>query len=116
MVEHFVPGGKKCITGVFEVLSDDDLVIQTFHRFPDESTWVRSYDIILKKWTTWASEIPSFLHTNPEVQPKNFNPGYISYAPDTTYDSIESESERFNDENWTNRIQKNYIMIHSKMM
>lgn len=106
MVEHFVPGGKKCITGVFEVLSDDDLVIQTFHRFPDESTWVRSYDYSTKKWTTWASEIPSFLHTNPEVQPKNFNPGYISYTPDTTYDSIERESVRFNDNDWQNRNTK----------
>lgn len=106
MVEHFVPGGKKCITGVFEVLSDDDLVIQTFHRFPDESTWVRSYDYNTKKWTTWASEIPSFLHTNPEVQPRNFNSEYTTYTPDTAYESIERESVRFNQVDWQVRNTK----------
>ena len=64
MLSHFIPGEKKCITGVLEVLSDNDLVIQTFHRFPDESVWVRSYDFKSNTWTSWASEIPSFLHSN----------------------------------------------------
>ena len=106
MVEHFIPGGKKCITGVFEVLSDDDLVIQTFHRFPDESTWVRSYDFNTNSWTTWASEIPSFLHTNPEIQPKVFNNGYVFYTPDTKYSSVENSMREFNRTPWQERNTK----------
>ena len=62
--------------------------------------------IILKNGLPGHQKFLVFYILIPEVQPKNFNPGYISYAPDTTYDSIESESERFNDENWQNRNTK----------
>ena len=67
MLKHFTSNGEKCITGIVEILSDNDLVIQTFHRSPDETTWVRSYNYATNEWTTWASEIPSFLHTNDPV-------------------------------------------------
>ena len=62
VLEHYKSSGAKPnITGVLEILSDNDLTIQTFHRFPDESTWIRSYDAGKNKWSTWAAEVPSYL-------------------------------------------------------
>ena len=73
MLKHFTADGEKCITGIVEILSDNDLVIQTFHRSPDETTWVRSYNYATNEWTTWASEIPSFLHTNAPIEMMDLN-------------------------------------------
>lgn len=72
ILNHF-NSNKKIITGIFELLSDEDLVIQTFHRFPDESTWTRSYDFEKDEWTTWAAEVPSYLKLDKRPLPPYTN-------------------------------------------
>ena len=49
----------KHVGGILEILSDDDMAIQIFHRYPDESTWIRTYENGV--WSVWSSEIPSYL-------------------------------------------------------
>lgn len=52
------------LTGILEVVSDGELTIQKFHRLPDGSLWQRSYTKSTNTWTSWASEIPSYVLPN----------------------------------------------------
>ena len=56
-----IPDDFYPVQGIFEVQSDDDFTVQTFHRLPDGSVWTRSYDRKTDTWTEWASEVPSIL-------------------------------------------------------
>lgn len=52
------------LTGILEIVSDGELTIQKFHRLPDGSLWQRSYTKSTNTWTSWASEIPSYVLPN----------------------------------------------------
>lgn len=52
---------KRNITGIIEVLSEDNLTIQTFYRYPDMSVWTRSFDPATNTWNEWATEVPTYV-------------------------------------------------------
>lgn len=55
---------KRNITGIIEVLSEDNLTIQTFYRYPDMSVWTRSFDPATNSWNEWATEVPTYIKRN----------------------------------------------------
>lgn len=55
---------KRNITGIIEVLSEDNLTIQTFYRYPDMSVWTRSFDPSTNSWNEWATEVPTYIKRN----------------------------------------------------
>ena len=58
ILNHYNVNKNYC-SGMLEIISDDDMAIQTFHRLPDGLVSERTYDKLTGTWSEWVMEVPT---------------------------------------------------------
>lgn len=58
IIKHYTENKNYC-SGMLEIISDDDMAIQTFHRLPDGLVSERTYDKLTGTWSEWVMEVPT---------------------------------------------------------